>query len=255
VLVVMWLWAARALAADGGSTCALTNPNGEFEGQVRVVLRKGSVVATFSQLGQFELSTWDGAEELTGAGIRGALSGKLALGTATRVRVTTADARCDWTVEGDELHPLEEGAPPPADGWVREVTPCRVDGGVATLTVQSPADAEADEAKHAAAEVRPPTPTPPGGRVLVDLQMPTIELADQHVWVVVVQHHDGPELARYDRDPDPRGVGWSVPSPIPGMASTWRNLLVVDLPEPVQGPVHIRLANRATASTCDWDVQ
>jgi hypothetical protein len=239
-------------AAANAASCTLSTDDGRIEGLVTLILKGGNLVAKFGKPGDYQVSVRDGTEELASVGVHGWASEKIPIGAATRVRVATADAHCDWAVEGGDLRTIEivvGTGPPTLNG------PCKVDGGVAMVDFQSPSAVAEDEAKHAAAEVRPPAPTPAGGRVLVDLRMPMIELADQHTWIVVVQRPDGSEAARYDRAPDPRGVGWHVDGEGLTTPPSWRNLLVVDVPDASPAPLHVRLANRATASTCDWSVE
>lgn len=123
-------------------------------------------------------------------------------------------------------------------------TTCKLSPGTATLTFISAEAAAADEAKHAAAEQRPPRPTT--AEVLIEIQAITVGDGDASNFVVTARQGDT-EIARSAQERSPA----TVPS-TPQGNPWWTNVLGMALP--VAPPVTIHLADKITARTCDWTI-
>lgn len=114
-------------------------------------------------------------------------------------------------------------------------------GGRATAEYVSPAEAQAAEAKQAAAEMRPPGPTPAAGLLIFRVYRVAIEMADASMYVIVLER-DGAEVLR--EEPTPRmSTGHATLG--------WTNSIAVEIP-PGDGPLDVHVGDKVYASRCDW---
>jgi len=132
-------------------------------------------------------------------------------------------------------------------------TPCNFHGpkggyfGRALLEYVSGDRAKTEEAKHAAAELRDPRPTPARGYVRITVERPILELADTSNYVLVVLR-DFAEVARQAPEPSPTTVAKGKV-----LGALWWNDLRQDLPDE-PGMVTVRLADKSSAGVCAWSV-
>lgn len=123
---------------------------------------------------------------------------------------------------------------------------CTLKGGRVTAEWISGERAKADEAKHAAAEMRPPNPTPANGLLVFGISRVTIDAADASNYLVVLES-GGVELLRLD--PEPRVAS-------PALGTMWANTIVVPVPDTwtAAAPLEVHVADKLFPKRCDWRV-